>query len=122
MLSANGDDVVVAWFNAKDNEGHAFAAFSSDAGRTFGSPIQLDERTSLGRVDIEILPDGSAIASWIEYANNRAEFFVRHIDRTGKRSSPVLVTPLMTTVGHVILFLLTIVFKIVLEFGVEQVL
>ena len=96
MLSANGDDVVVAWFNAKDNEGHAFAAFSSDAGRTFGSPIQLDERTSLGRVDIEILPDGSAIASWIEYANNRAEFFVRHIDRTGKRSSPVLVTPLMT--------------------------
>ncbi len=33
-----------------------------------------------------------------------------------------LVTLLMTTVGHVILFLLTTVFKLVLEFGVEQVL
>ena len=95
MLSTNGKDVAVAWFNAKDNEGHAFVAFSNDAGKTFGAPIKLDDRSSLGRVDVEFLPDNSVLASWIEYADQQAEFRVRRIDRMGKRSSSVLVTPLV---------------------------
>ena len=96
MLSTNGKEVAIAWFNAKDNEGHAFVAFSSDAGKTFGAPIQVDDRLSLGRVDVEFLPDNSVLASWIEYADKQAEFRVRRIDRMGKRSSSVLVTPLMS--------------------------
>ena len=97
MLSARGRDVVIAWFNAKDNEGHAFAAFSDDAGRTFGPPIQLDDGAAQGRVDVELLPDGSALASWIEYADRRAEFRVRRIEIAGPRSQAVAVTPLLTS-------------------------
>ncbi|MBA2355222.1 MAG: hypothetical protein H0V80_11205 [Acidobacteria bacterium] len=29
---------------------------------TFGTPVRLDDRGSLGRVDVEVLPDGSVVA------------------------------------------------------------
>ena len=90
-LSANGRDVAIAWYTAKQEQGHAYLAFSRDAGRTFGEPIRLDDRTSLGRVDVELLPDGSAVASWIEFADGRGQFRVRHVTRDGARSAPVTV-------------------------------
>ncbi|MGE3844650.1 MAG: sialidase family protein [Vicinamibacterales bacterium] len=88
MLSARGRDVVLAWFTVKDDVGHAYAAFSSDAGRTFGTPIRLDEASALGRVDVALLPDGSALATWIEFAEQKSSFSMRRIDASG-RTSPV---------------------------------
>jgi len=94
MLSARGRDVAIAWFTAVGNQPRAFAAFSKDAGRTFGSPIRLDDAESLGRVDIELLPDGSAVASWIEFADQRAQFRVRLVERSGATSPAVTVSGL----------------------------
>ena len=94
MLSARGRDVVLAWFNAKDDQGRAFVAFSRDAGRSFGAPIRLDDTGALGRVDVELAADGSAIASWIEFADQRAQFRVRRIERSGARSQSVTVSSL----------------------------
>ncbi len=82
-LSASGRNVAIAWFTVKDEQGRAFAAFSQDAGRTFGSPIRLDEAGSLGRVDVELLADGSALATWIEFDNQRAQFRARVIQASG---------------------------------------
>src|SRR6476620_9237953 len=42
-VSARGRDVVVAWFAAPNDQGRAYAAFSNDAGRTFGNPVRLDD-------------------------------------------------------------------------------
>ena len=83
MLSARGRDVAIAWFTLKDDVGHVYAAFSSDAGRTFGDPIRLDGVSALGRVDIELLADGSALATWIEFAGERSRFSVRRVHRSG---------------------------------------
>jgi hypothetical protein len=88
MLSVKGRDVALAWFTVREEQGRAFAAFSKDAGRTFGAPIRLDDGGSLGRVDIELLPDGSALASWIEFADQRAQFRVRRVDPSGARTTP----------------------------------
>ena len=88
MLSAKGRAVVIAWFTMKDDVGHAYAAFSSDAGRTFGAPVQLDEGAALGRVDVALLPDGSALATWIEFASQRSFFATRRIEASG-RTSPI---------------------------------
>ena len=90
-LSARGRDVAVAWFMAKDDRPQSFLAFSSDAGRTFGSPVRLDDEASLGRVDVELLPDGSALASYVEFARQRAGFRVRRVTRSGERSAPMTV-------------------------------
>ena len=90
-LSARGRTVAVAWFTATGNDGHAFAAFSQDAGRTWSSPIRLDNHTSLGRVDIEMLDDGSAIATWVEFANERAQLSGRQVKPSGERSTAVVI-------------------------------
>ena len=90
-VSANGRAVAVAWFVAKNDQGQAFAAFSNDAGRTWGQPISLDEGSSLGKVDIEMLDDGSAVASWMEFANQRSQYRARRIEASGARSAPVTI-------------------------------
>ena len=94
MLSARGPSVALAWFTAKNDQGRAYVAFSQDAGRTFGAPIRIDDAGALGRVDVELTPDGSAIASWIEFAEQRAQFRVRRIDPSGARSPSVTVSNL----------------------------
>lgn len=90
-LSARGRDVAIAWFNAKDDQPHAFAALSSDAGRTFSTPVRVDDAASLGRVDVELLPDGSAAAAYMEFADQKASFRVRVIRSDGSRSNPITV-------------------------------
>jgi hypothetical protein len=90
-LSASGAAVAISWFTAKGDEGRAFAAFSRDSGRTFGAPIRLDETGTLGRVDMDLLPDGSAMATWIEFAEQRAQIRVRRIERSGALSKPTTI-------------------------------
>jgi hypothetical protein len=92
VLSARGRDVAIAWFTVQNDKGHAYAAFSHDAGRTFGAPIRLDDETSIGRVDIQLLPDGSAAAAYIEFAEKRAQFRVRRVERAGARSAPLTIS------------------------------
>jgi hypothetical protein len=87
MLSARGRQVAIAWFTVVENQGRAFAAFSTDAGRTFGNPIRVDEAGALGRVDIELMQDGSATVSWIEFAEGRAQFRARRVEPSGARTS-----------------------------------
>ncbi len=91
MLSARGRTVVLAWFTVRHDVGHAYAAFSTDAGRTFGAPVQLDDVASLGRVDVALLPDGSAAATWIEFADQRSSFMLRRVHPSGQRSPAVAV-------------------------------
>jgi hypothetical protein len=97
MLSARGRDVALAWFTARNDEGRAFVAFSQDAGRSFGAPIRLDDAGALGRVDVELMTDGSAIASWIEFAQQRAQFRVRRVEPSGARSPSATVSSLAGT-------------------------
>jgi hypothetical protein len=85
-LSASERTVAIAWFTAQGDEGRAFAAFSSDAGRTFGTPIRLDDVGALGRVDIALTDDGAAVATWIEFADGRAEFKMRRVTAAGDRT------------------------------------
>jgi hypothetical protein len=99
MLSARGRQAVVSWFTVKNEKGQAWAAFSSDAGRTWGTPIRLDDAASLGRVGVDLLDDGSAVATWVEYANRRAQFSMRHIDPAGQRSPVVSIAAASTSMS-----------------------
>ena len=95
-LSAVDRNVAVAWFTAPQDEGHALVAFSQDSGRTFTAPIRVDDAGSLGRVDVEQMPDGSAVVGWIESAHTSAVYTVRRVERNGQRSAAVVVTDLGT--------------------------
>ena len=114
MMSARGREVVAAWFTVKNDQGQSYAAFSQDAGRTWGMPIRLDDGGSLGRVDVELLDDGSAVASWVEYAEGRSDFRIRRVERSGQRSAPIPIAavtggqasgyPRLSRVGNELLF------------------
>lgn len=94
-LSASGRNVAASWFTVKGEQGQAYLAFSADAGRTYGAPIRVDDGGSLGRVDVTLVPDGSAaVATWIEFADQRSQFRARRIDRSGARSAPVTIAGL----------------------------
>jgi hypothetical protein len=93
-LAAAGRQVAMSWFTVKQDQGQAYLAFSSDAGATFGPPIRVDDGGTLGRVDLELLADGAALATWIEFADQRAQFRARRIDRTGARSPAVTIAGL----------------------------
>ena len=90
-ISARDRAVAVAWFSAKGDQGHAFVAFSNDAGRTFGSPIRVDDQASVGRVGVALLPNGSAAVTWVESANQRSAFRLRRVEPSGARSAAVTV-------------------------------
>lgn len=90
-LSANGRNVAIAWFTATGDEGHAYAAFSSNAGASFSEPMRLDDASALGRVDVQLMPDGSALATWIEFADGRGQFRARRVQPGGQRSAATAV-------------------------------
>ena len=91
-LSAKGRDVAIAWFTAVGDEGHVYAAFSSNSGETFGAPVRIDDIGAVGRVDVELLADGSAAVTWIEFANQKSEFRIRRADRAGSRTASLAVS------------------------------
>ena len=93
-LSARGSEVVAAWFTVKNTQGQAWAAFSSNSGHTWGTPIRLDDTQSLGRVDVDMLDDGSAVATWVELADNQRQFRLRRIEPSGAKSPGVTITDL----------------------------
>ncbi len=98
-VAAAGDDVAVAWFSGADNRPVVNAAFSRDGGSTFDLPIRIDQGNPLGRVDIVMFVDGTAVVSWVEQASDSARILLRPIrsrgaletttvtDTTGSRSS-----------------------------------
>ena len=84
-ISAQGRDVAVAWFTVQDDAGRAFAAFSQDGGRSFGTPIRVDDTASAGRVQVALLEDRSAAVSWIESGPEVQAFKARRVAADGRR-------------------------------------
>jgi hypothetical protein len=90
-VAASGRDVTVAWFTAAGGDRRVLAAFSRDAGRTFSSPIRVDDGGGLGRVQAVWLGDGSAAVSWVESGNSGSSVRVRRIARDGTRGPATVI-------------------------------
>lgn len=83
-LATQGQHVAVAWFTGTGNRPQVYASLSNDGGRRFGAPIRIDSGSSLGRVDVVVLPDGTAVISWLEYVPTRgAAIRLRRIGPAG---------------------------------------
>ena len=90
-VSADGRRMAVAWFTAAKETPRVKAIFSGDAGATFGQPIQVDEATPVGRVDVLMLHDGSALVSWLERTAKGGEIKVRQVKPDGSRGQAITV-------------------------------
>ena len=63
---AQGNNLAVAWFSSPDKKAQVNIVFSADGGATFSAPIRMDEGKGIGRVDVVMLDERSAMVSWME--------------------------------------------------------
>jgi hypothetical protein len=87
-VSAQGNRLAVAWFTAANEQARVYVAFSGNAGDSFSAPIRVDDGAPAGRVDVQLLPDNSALVSWLERVNDRAEVRIRRVFADGRRGAP----------------------------------
>jgi len=90
-LASTGDQVALAWFTAAGDDARVYVALSSDAGGSFGAPVRVDDGSPQGRVDVELLPDGSAVLLWLESAEGRGALQARRVFADGRRGPAVRV-------------------------------
>jgi hypothetical protein len=64
-VAASGERVVVAWMTGVGGKTALFAAFSRDAGDSFGAPIRIDEGKAVGQVTVALTERG-AMVGWLE--------------------------------------------------------
>lgn len=110
QVAAQGNSVAVAWFSAPEKDAQVKLAFSTDGGATFGAPVRIDEGKALGRVDLVLLDDKSAMVSWLEGSAIKAA----RVYASGKKDSSIFIAassearssgfPQMTRSGDKLIF------------------
>ena len=92
-IDAQGNLVSVAWFTVDSaDRGHVRLAFSKDGGHVFDDLIEIGGENPLGRVDLALLPDGTAWVVWMEATKDgEAQVLVRSADSRGRLSEPMIV-------------------------------
>lgn len=79
-VTAAGAEVAVAWFTAAGDDGpRVLASRSGDGGRTFSNPVTV-ARSTIGRTDVLMLPDGDAVVLWIDRREPASSDFVAPVD------------------------------------------
>jgi hypothetical protein len=89
QLDARGSNVAAAWFTAADDKPRVQVAFSKDAAATFGKPVRVDSGNAVGRVDVLMLDNASALVTWIEGAPDDAGIYARRVYADGRADAPV---------------------------------
>lgn len=65
-VSAIENTLATAWFTMASDSAQVNVIFSNDSGETFGKAIRIDEASPIGRVDIVLLDEQTAVVSWME--------------------------------------------------------
>ena len=87
-IAASGRRVAVAWFTAAPPDPKVQVAFSEDGGATFGPPALVDANKPIGRVDLVLDGNGSAIVSWGAADGDGAEIRLRRVGPKGRMGPP----------------------------------
>jgi hypothetical protein len=89
QVSAREREVVTAWFTGAQETARVRLAFSRDAGASWDPPVQVDEGAPMGRVDVELLDDGSALVVWLEAGSGDAALMARRVHPDGRMDAAV---------------------------------
>jgi hypothetical protein len=95
-IAAKGNTVTVAWLTVVNDKSRVNVAFSSDAGKSFGKPIIVDDNNPQGHVDVVSLESGGAVVSWVGRANQKNEVLIRQIESNGPSGNA---QPISTGIG-----------------------
>lgn len=110
VAAAQGNSLAVAWFSSPDKNAQVNIVFSADGGATFSAPIRIDEGKSIGRVDLVMIDEKTAMVTWMEgsvikavrvYNDGKKETSLIIASSSDSRSSGF---PQMTKSGNNIIF------------------
>jgi hypothetical protein len=91
QIAANGQSVVTAWFTGAKNEPRVYTAFSSNGGATFGGALPVDDGKPLGRVDVAMFDEQTAVVTWVEQTASGVEIRARLSNSRNSRGLEVTV-------------------------------
>ena len=116
-MATNSNSVAIAWFTASGGEARVKMAFSEDSGGSFNQPITIDDSLTIGRVDVVMLDEKSALISWLDISNIPTIRY-RKVDIDGSMGEPIEISktsdargsgfPQMAKVGDQIYFAWTV--------------
>jgi len=115
-IAAQGTRVAAAWFSAAEQEPTVQVRFSNDGGASFDTAIQLATHGALGHVDAVLLPDGSAVVSWLQSGKGGlGNLLARHVTPDGSMGTPLAIVsnvparsvPQMVPFGEELVFVWT---------------
>ena len=84
QIDAIGNRLATAWFTAAQDKGRAYVAFSDDGGATFGKAIQVDDGKPIGRLDVVLLDEQTALVTWLEQTAAGGEIRARRVFHDGR--------------------------------------
>lgn len=90
-IDAIGNHLAIAWFTAANGTRQVNLVFSEDGGASFSNPIKIDQGNPLGRVDVALMEDHTAMVSWLENKNGSAEILVSRFSKSGKELEEIKV-------------------------------
>jgi hypothetical protein len=93
VVTASGNAAAVAWFTGANNSPKTLVAFSSDAGKTFSSPIRIDASVTLGRLAMVMPSADRVLVSSLERSSGGAHLVLRDVRRDGQTKAPVEIAP-----------------------------
>lgn len=82
-LAADGQRVALAWFTQALDQPRVKLALSEDGGRTFDEPIVLPDDDPLGRVSVQLLPEGQVVVVWLRRGSSNGEIVMGGLDADG---------------------------------------
>ena len=82
-VTANGQNVAVTWFTAKNGFPQVKIAFSDNGGASFSEATVVSEGSTIGRLGITSLANGHAAISWMDSQNDLAAIMVAEYDAMG---------------------------------------
>lgn len=86
QIDAIGPHAATAWFTAAGGKQQVLAAFSTDGGATFGKSVRIDDGKPMGRVDVVMLDESTALVTWLEQTDKAAEIRAARVSIDGTKS------------------------------------
>ena len=90
-VAVDGRRAAVGWYTGANEVPRVKVAFSNDAGGTFGGPIAVDDGETMGRVDVVLLKDGSALVCWLAGNAEGGAIKVRRVQPDGQLGPPAVI-------------------------------
>jgi len=113
-LDAKEETVALAWYSAPENKAQVKLSFSKNSGADFDAPIVLSNVNPIGRVDVILLSENTALVSWIEKEETGAVVKIAKINAEGTVEEQMDLTtidaarqsgfPIMKSNGEIVIF------------------